>query len=84
VIAFYTHKQLELPLRRATHYPFYGLAPLQHDAHVELAAHHNVSVIFIEISSQKSIRDTLSILLSKGITDNTVDNRKVAVIIYRR
>jgi len=47
------HTQLELPLRRATHYPFYGLAPLQHDAHVEAAAHCNVLVIVIKISSQK-------------------------------
>jgi len=76
--------QLELPLRRATYYPFYGLAPLQRDAHVEAAARHNVSVILIEISSQKSIGDTSSILLSKSIPDNTVDNRKVATIIYPR
>jgi len=46
----------------------------------EAAAYHNVSVVFIEISSQKSIGDTLSILLSKSIADNAVDIRKVASI----
>jgi len=75
---------LELSLRRATHYPFYGLASLQCDAYVEAAAHRNVSVIFIEISSQKSIGNTSSVLLSKSIADNAVNNRKVAAIIYRR
>ena len=74
------HKQLELPLRRATHYPCYDLASLQHVAHVEAAAYGNVSVVFIEISSQKSIRYTLSIILSKSIADDTVDVRNVAAI----
>jgi len=72
---------LELPLRHATHYPFYGLAALQHNAHVEAAAHRNVSVFLWKFQAKKSIVDTLSILLSKSIADNTVDNRKVAAII---
>ena len=74
----------ELPLRRATHYPCYGLAPLQCDAHVEASACRNVLVIFIKISSRKSIGNTLSILLSKSIADNTVDIWKEAAKIHRR
>ena len=57
------------------------LAPLQRDTHVAAAVRRNASVIFIEISSQKNIGDTLSIFLSKSIAGNTVDIRKVAAII---
>ena len=74
----------ELPLRRAICDPCYGLAPLQRDAHVEASACRNVLVIFIKISSRKSIGNTLSILLSKSIADNTVDIWKEAAKIHRR
>jgi len=50
-----------------------GLAPLQSEAHVVMAACRNVLVVFIEISSQKSIGDSLSILLYKSVADNAIN-----------
>jgi len=37
-----------------------------------------------KFQAKKSIGDTSSILLSKSIADNTVDNRKVVAILYPR